>query len=619
MYRFLGVLILAATIAGAVWLWRRRKRRWLEISGAIFGVIIGLLSLFAVPTLLGKPWVIEHLYARYFFHFMLDHPSLLTRLRILEPMGFSGHNAELDDYSVAFIEHERRRDRDYVDLLHSYDRSSLDDTLSYDILLEFVGNQDERDKFAFHDFPVNQTHGVHQDIADVLLKHHQLDTREGAEHYVERVHQVLPTMNALVEALKHRQSRKLVPPRVVVDKSAAQIRELVVTPATASPFYTHFANKSYDDLNDAVAAAIEASLNPGFSALADYLEALSPDAGDDSGVWQLPDGDSYYVHMLRRRTTTDYGPDKIHALGLEEVARIEKEIVTILEAEGYTVSPEEGTLGDKLRAIAAEPRFKYEDSQAGRDKIVADYTAMIAEVKKLTAPYFSSFPKADVVVEPSPKHKEKGGPFAYYNGPPMDGSRPGIFYVNLAQLDEFFAFGMKTLAAHEAIPGHHHQVALAREMKDMPMYRKLVPFSAYSEGWALYAEQLADEAGFYDDPYSRTGYLMAQLFRAARLVVDTGLHHKRWSREQAIDYMKAHTGRPLSDCENEVERYMVWPGQATGYKVGQLFILELRQRAKEKLGKKFDLKAFHDVVLGGGGLPLTLLGQEVDAWIAQKS
>jgi uncharacterized protein (DUF885 family) len=231
---------------------------------------------------------------------------------------------------------------------------------------------------------------------------------------------------------------------------------------------------------------------------------------------------------------------------------------------------------------------------------------------------FSAQPQANVVVERAPPHKEKGGPFAYYNGPPMDGSRPGVFYANLGNPRDTFSFGMRTLACHEAIPGHHTQIALAREMKGVPLFRTLVPFTAYSEGWALYAERVADEVGFYKDSFDRLGYLMAQLFRASRLVVDTGIHHKRWTREQAIDYMLAHTGRPTADAVSEVERYMVMPGQATAYKVGQLFLLSLRDRARNALGDRFDLRGFHDAVLAQGALPLDALGGEIDRWIERE-
>ena len=275
-------------------------------------------------------------------------------------------------------------------------------------------------------------------------------------------------------------------------------------------------------------------------------------------------------------------------------------------------------MGDTLRGVADQERFKYPDTDAGRARVLADYTAIIVEAKEMAQDLFSAQPQANVVVERAPPHKEKGGPFAYYNGPPMDGSRPGVFYANLGNPRDTFSFGMRTLACHEAIPGHHTQIALAREMKGVPLFRTLVPFTAYSEGWALYAERVADEVGFYKDSFDRLGYLMAQLFRASRLVVDTGIHHYGWSREEAVAFLADNTVLAENNIDNEVDRYITWPGQALAYKLGQLEMLTLRLEAQEALGDDFDLKAFHALVLEAGPMPLPVLRRRVTEWISPQ-
>jgi uncharacterized protein (DUF885 family) len=282
--------------------------------------------------------------------------------------------------------------------------------------------------------------------------------------------------------------------------------------------------------------------------------------------------------------------------------------------------PPPPSLGDTLRALHADPRFRYEgDDDATRARILADYQAIVDEASRRMPELVTRLPKAPVVVERVPAFKEAGAAGAYYMPPPLDGSKPGVFYANLRSPDEILKFGMRTLAYHEAIPGHHLQIALAQELTGVPMFRRVVPFTAYIEGWALYAERIAGEQGWHPTPMDRLGMLVAEVFRAARLVVDTGLHAQRWTREQAIDYMLANTGMPEGEVVAEVERYIVLPGQACAYKVGQLKILELRERARTQLGPRFDLRAFNDLVLANGALPLVLLEEVVDEWLAGQA
>jgi uncharacterized protein (DUF885 family) len=317
--------------------------------------------------------------------------------------------------------------------------------------------------------------------------------------------------------------------------------------------------------------------------------------------------------MLGQFTTTDYTPEQVHALGLAEVARIDAEMDALLRSQGLA----DGTVAERMAALREDPRFLLPNTEEGREQVLARYREILDDMGTRMPEYFRTIPPDALAVERVPVSAEKGSAGAYYNPPAMDGSRPATFYANLRDTSEMPTWGMKTLAYHEGIPGHHFQIATARGLKGLPLLRQQPIYTAYSEGWALYAERLAAEIGLYaDDPFGDLGRLQAEMFRAVRLVVDTGLHAKGWSREQAIEYMVGTTGMGESEVISEVERYMALPGQATAYKVGQLKILELREKARTALGERFNLRDFHTVVLENGAVPLTVLEQLVDAWIA---
>ena len=328
----------------------------------------------------------------------------------------------------------------------------------------------------------------------------------------------------------------------------------------------------------------------------------------------MPDGGRYYQYEIESNTTTTMAADAIHELGLAEVARINREMDRILIDAGYA----EGTVAERLRALAKSPAQLYPDTDEGRAQILADYAAIIDEITAGLPAWFGVKPNAAVVVKRVPPFTEKTAPSAYYFAPPLDNSQPGVFFVNLRDMREQPKYRMRTLAYHEAVPGHHLQTVIAQQQTDLPFFRSIIPFTAYLEGWALYAERLAWEAGYEKDPLDNLGRLQDEMFRAVRLVVDTGLHAKRWAREQAIDYMVRNTGMTESEVVTEVERYLVNPGQALAYKVGMMRILALRERARAELGSKFDLREFHDEVLKNGAVPLTVLQHIVDQYIARK-
>ncbi|HET7843166.1 MAG TPA: DUF885 domain-containing protein, partial [Xanthomonadales bacterium] len=447
-----------------------------------------------------------------------------------------------------------------------------------------------------------------------------------AEDYVARLRKFPLKFDQVIAGLKIRDEKGVVPPKFVVEKVLVQMRGFVDGGARKNPLYTTFVEKldtlpagTIDDATRTrlladVEKAIDDAVFPAYAQLIAYFEALQPKATRNDGAWSLPEGDAYYAYQVASNTTTDMTPDQIHELGLAEVARIGTEMDAILKEAGYA----EGTVGARVRQLGSAPEQLYPDDDAGRAKILADYQAIIDEVSAGLDPYFAVKPVAGVQVKRVPAFAEKTAPGAYYEGPALDGSRPGTFYANLRNVSEIAKFGMRTLAYHEAVPGHHFQIAIAQELKGLPIFRTMVPFTAYAEGWALYAERLAWEAGFEKDPLDNLGRLQAEMFRAVRLVVDTGMHAKHWTREQAIQYMADNTGMGDDEVTAEIERYLVNPGQALAYKVGMLKILELREKARAALGPKFDLREFHDQVLKNGSMPMSILEQVVNDWIAEK-
>jgi uncharacterized protein (DUF885 family) len=368
------------------------------------------------------------------------------------------------------------------------------------------------------------------------------------------------------------------------------------------------------DLKQQAVAALKTRIYPAYVRMSSALEALKPEAAKQSAsVGRLPDGAQYYALMLRRMTTTDYTPEQIHSLGLTEVARIDAELDSLLRAQGLTT----GTVAERMQGLAKDSRFLFPNTDEGRKQVIARYQQILDEVYARMPDYFRTIPPGKLRVLRVPAAAEKGSAGAYYLPAAHDGSRPAQFFANLRDLNEIPNWTMKTLAYHEGIPGHHFQISIAMSLKGLPLIRQQPLYGAYTEGWALYAERLASEIGLYkDEPWGDVGRLQAELFRAVRLVVDTGIHSKGWSRERAINYMVETTGMPETEVVSEIERYMGLPGQACAYKVGQLKILELRDKAKTRLGPRFNLKDFHTVVLENGGVPLFLLEQLVDEWIA---
>ena len=583
-------------------------------------------AVFLVPTIWYKPWSIDHFYARVFARYALKHPMMLSQLGMLDGTPLDFYSSKLDDFSPAAAEADARFGDEQLRILRSYDRSHMtrEQRLSCQVLEWFLADQAEGRRFMYHDYPVNQLFGAQSELPDFMLNTHPLKGPKDAENYVKRVEGFGVALDQVIEQLRVREQKGVIPPRFVLVKVLDQMRGFIGKPAAENPLYIHFAERT-DSLKGLdlekrralmarLGAAIEHVVYPAYGRLIETCTHLESLAGDDDGVWKLPDGAAYYDYCLKSRTTTTLGADSLHAIGLREVARVQGEMRTILKAQGYRSDD----LAATMNRLRDEPRFHYPGGDAGRAAIMADYRSIIDDANRRVGTLFDVRPKAPVEVVRVPAFKEATAPGAYYNAGAIGGGRPGTFFVNLRDPAETPKPGMRTLAYHEAIPGHHFQIGIAQELKGVAFFRKIIPFTAYVEGWGLYAERLAYENGFHPTAYDSLGALQADLFRAVRLVVDTGIHRDRWTRQQAIDYMVKNTGMVESSVTTEIERYIVNPGQACAYKVGELEILALRQHAMDKLGPRFDIRKFHDVVLTHGSLPLALLAQEVDEWIASE-
>ncbi|MEO0438137.1 MAG: DUF885 domain-containing protein [Pseudomonadota bacterium] len=556
--------------------------------------------------------------------YLWDRPEELTYLGVLESLGITGHNARWNDAS----QNARRAEHDFkcdaLATLDLYDPSTLKESekLSVAVLREFLGDPDAEWRFRHHDYPVNQLVGVHLEMPEFLDTFHQVYTEEDAEHYVVRLMSMDGKLRQVLEGVAIRTGKGIIPPTFIIDKTTDLMTGFVETPIRNNILYTSFEAKldesaamplsSRERLLAAAEEAIEVRVYPAYREFIGYFAALRDQSSVEAGVWKLPDGAAYYQHLLSVHTTTDLTADEIYRLGLSEVARIGREILELFAAEGYDTDI---GIAELYRSLAQEARFRYPDTEAGRQQVLLDYATLISDIESGLGGHFNVLPGAELEVRRVPEFSETSAVSAYYWPPSQDGSRPGVFYANLYDVNRIPKFGMRTLAYHEGIPGHHLQNAIQVELEGLPEFRSAVGFTAYSEGWGLYAEYLAWEMGYLDDPYDNLGRLRDEMLRAVRLVVDPGIHAKRWTREEAIEYFINHTGWSREDAIVEIDRYIVDPGAATAYKVGMLEILRLRERARSRLGDAFDIREFHNLILGNGQLPLHTIEGLVNRFI----
>ncbi len=471
-------------------------------------------------------------------------------------------------------------------------------------------------------FIVNQINGPLIDIPRIMQNDQPITTKQEALNYITRLGKFDQLIASIEEKLVFDTEQNWLPPKSTVTGALHYLKGFTSAKPTEHVFVTNFIDKiakipslskqQKKQLTAQVIEQVTKVVYPAYQSITKATEQLLVKARSEAGIWAQPNGEAYYQEAIRQLGDSSLNADEIHQVGLNEVKRISDEMNTILVNEGY----KEGTVGARMVMLNEEERFLYEDSKAGREQLLSDLNGYIDEITEKMAPAFKTKPSYQVEVRSFPVEIQDGAPGGQYTSPSIDGSKPGIYWINLRDIKANPKFSLKTLTYHEATPGHHWQISLNMDQASLPFLRRIAPYNAYAEGWALYSEKVASELGLYeDDPFGNLGRLQAELYRAVRLVVDTGMHHKRWTREQAITYMSKKTGTAESDVVAEIERYITWPGQALGYKLGMLKILSLREQAKAELGDKFELSAFHDAVLLGGAVPMVVLERNVNQWV----
>ena len=561
--------------------------------------------------------------------FLADSPEFMTALG-LDTGPNAAARGRLDDRSLAFVDRSFAAFRGYGDELASIDRGGLTgmDAVNYDTTRFIVDGAALADRFDYgiqapvggaNPYLVSQLTGSYSSIPQFLDTQHPVETAADAEAYLDRLSAFADVLDVETDRVRADFAAGATPPDFVLRRTGEQFSAtLGVDPAQSGMTRSLARRAAEANLPGDWAARAERivrdAVYPAMRRQAAVVAGALPGAPTEAGCWRLPDGEAYYRYGVLSYTTTDMGGDEIHEIGLAQVAELTARADEILRAEGLT----QGTVGERIAAVARRPDQLYPNTDEGKAQLIADLNAQMAAMQGRLPEVFGRLPRAGVEIRRVPVEIEAGAPGGSYQMPSLDGARPGAYYINLRNTAETPRFTLPTLTYHEASPGHHFQIAVALEAEGIPTLRKMPLFSGYTEGWALYAEQLADEMGVYEnDRLGRLGYLQSFMFRTARLVADSGLHHKRWSREQAVRYMVDTLGDAESTMTTEVERYCVWPGQACSYKLGHTVWDRTRTAAKTAMGDRFDIRGFHDVSLAAGAIPLEVLERLVADWAAQ--
>ena len=545
-------------------------------------------------------------------------------------LGIKTNYGKWDDISSDQMAEDLKQAKARLDYLESeVDLAALDSVtqVSYKLYKLNLENEIEDYEYRFYNYPVNQMFGLHASVPAFLINKHRIDSVADAKAYISRIKGVKPLFTELRNQLGIRETNQIVPPKFVLDRVLEDSQNILKgqpfdESSTQMPILADFQAKlealDIDTETKAILLqeanqALKDSLQPAYEELITFIESQKVRATTEDGAWKFPRGDKFYAIALNRATTTEMTAEEIHQLGLDEVERIHTEMEAIKEQVDF-----EESLQDFFEFMRNDEQFYYEDSDAGRAAYMKEAKRIIDNMRARLDELFITKPKAEIVVKRLEAFREKSAGKAFYNSPAPDGSRPGIYYANLFDIKAMPKYQMQALAYHEGIPGHHMQLAIAQELDGIPKFRKFGGYTPYVEGWGLYCEYLPKEMGAYKDPYADFGRLAMELWRACRLVVDTGIHDKKWTREEGIAYYKENTPNAESDCIKMVERHIVMPGQATAYKVGMNKILDLRAKAEKALGEAFDIREFHEVVLGQGAVPLSILEELVDDYIAEK-
>ncbi len=600
----------------------------LKLIKPILSTVVGIFGLYLVNLFFMKPISLDHYLGKEVISGMLDSPEAMTYLGIIDQFNFiTKHQSKLSVYGLEDQAEDLADMKKSRAILERYDDSKLtkQQRISKNVALFDLDNKiKQEEEFPFHDYPLNQIGGIHLNMVQFMTDVHPIRSKNEARAYIDRLNMFDDVFGSTIESLDAQRDAGIFPPRFVFDHVIRQLNELIN--ADQNPIRDVFERKINEpelDFNDKFKAelindlnlAMEESVNPSFQLLLDFMIETLPMADPNDGVWSLPNGDEFYALRLKVYTTTDYSAEDIHNIGLSEVDRISKRMQDILSELGYG---DNLNVGEMMNQLNEDPQFLYADTPDRKTIVIKDYSDIVEETWMAAADSFHRMPASKVEVRAVPEYSEQNEAGGYYMSPALDGSRPGVFYANLYDIKQTPTYSMRALAFHEAIPGHHLQNALNLENEDLTLYRRFGYYtSAFGEGWALYSERLSVELGMAKTLFDELGVLQSELFRSVRLVVDTGLHYKRWTREEAMDYMKKTTGMSDAEVVSEIERYIVWPGQACSYKVGMIKILDLRERAKDQMADSFDIRDFHSAVLDHGEPPLFVIENLVDDMIKE--
>ncbi len=594
--------------------------------------ILAFFTIWLINLIWFKPFNIHHFYNREFVKLAISDPQMVTQLKL--PILYNRTKDDLTDLSDQGQWKQFNIYKEALNTLDDYnfDRQSADNQLNTKIMRWYLKSQVDREPYFYNRYVVNHKTTFQLNLPVFMQDFHRLESKSDAEAYITRLSKFDDVFLQAMERLKIQEERGIIPPGFIIDNVLEGMNKFINEPVTSNILYSNFNHKVdsikgiSEEEKEGFLSRIENEINTSvfnaYNSYIDYFKDLKTQATSNAGAWKLPDGDDYYRYELRLHTSTDMSPEEIHQLGLREIERIQEEMWQSFEKLG--VKDRSMSFDEAFRKATQESPGAYittEDEESLQQKVLKVYAEIIDHFQENMGGAFDLLPKAGIEVKRVPEFAE-GNMGTRYTPPSSFGESKGIFYVDMNGItdqDSFERYGMKTLAYHEAVPGHHFQSALQSEMKGVPFFRKVIPFSAYIEGWAFYTERLVWEMGFYEgDPLGNIGRLWGELLRAVRLVVDTGLHYKKWTRDQAIEYYAEHCGLNREDATIDIDRYIIMPGQACAYTIGMHKILELRERAKMELGDQFQLKEFHNVVIKNGAVPLAILEELVDEWIQDK-
>ena len=597
-------------------------------------VVMGLVATLIVASAGASMWFwftpvgVNNYINKVTFQLAIDSPELLTYLGAIDNTPLDFHSGKLADYTREEEERSIAKLRDARAGLDAYGPEGLtgQELLTWKIAAWFFDDLLRQAELRYSGYRVNQISGVTVNMPQFLTDTHVIKNEKSVRRYLSRLREFGRVLRETHARVIDDRANGVIPPDFVIEKALVGMNKFIEGGAENSPLVTTLGPKldELEDVDENAAAAfineatqlVSSEVIPGYEAIIGLFESMLPEATHDAGIWRLPNGEAIYAANLRSNTTTQYSPEEIHATGLAEVDRIEGEMLDILDSQGVMGD----SFAERIRVLMDDPAHQFPNTDEGRAEMIAYLEAFDQKVMAIAADYFVTIPPQPLEIVRVPEYSQDSSPGGYYNGPALDGSRPGRFYINQKDTADNPRWTLPTLMIHEGSPGHHFQISTSQLIEGVPLLRRLSPFNAFSEGWALYSERIAKtDMGLYDDdPLGDLGRLQAEMFRAVRLVVDTGMHAKRWSREQAIEYMTAKTGMTNEEVTREIERYVVWPGQATAYKTGQLALLEMREDTEDALGERFSLRDFHEAVLMNGAMPLDILKETMADWTASQ-